>query len=439
MHLTAISVLLAALTADPMEVGVEYRLDGKLTKVDGESGGADKKFQLALFADQAGGEKPQVVYWTLTESGRGQAPWLERFGAWNPFAESDANAPALYYARDEGLSIATLPPLALPDGDALKAGAKWSRGARAFEVVGDKTINDIACWKVQSRDAVGRRRDMLVEKESGLVVQMEQRLFLGQGERYELEWNVQRLSGASRVAPAAAIVRKLIALREASGWRRQSESAVLTEAQRRQFKQALPSLLADAKSSPVESVVNAARRDLLNQDERAETVAAMEKKAIGRNLVAAKLNDMLDKETSICNGRVTVLHFWEYREKPLKDPYGQSAYVDFFYRNRDPEAVDVFGVNVDSRLAVRATRSASIRSARRFRSFMNLSYPLLMDDGQLLRDLGDPRTTGAKLPLYVVLDPNGKVVAYKAGHFNVDPREGLKELNAAVKAAAKVR
>jgi hypothetical protein len=68
-------------------------------------------------------------------------------------------------------------------------------------------------------------------------------------------------------------------------------------------------------------------------------------------------------------------------------------------------------------------------------SFMNLSYPLLLDAGQGVRALGDPRATGAKLPLVVVVDPQGRVVHYHVGFYDVDPRLGVVELDKAVEAA----
>ena len=59
---------------------------------------------------------------------------------------------------------------------------------------------------------------------------------------------------------------------------------------------------------------------------------------------------------------------------------------------------------------------------------MNLTYPIGHDDGNLLRTFGDPRDTRGQLPLWIVLDPDGKVTHYHAGFYEVDAAQGLKEL-----------
>lgn len=438
MPLLALPLLLSALVASPLEPGVEYRLEGRVQRTDKDEDPAEKRFQMSCFTDQAGDAKKQTVYWVLTENGRGQAPWLERFGSCDAFAEGD-NAASLYYLRDEGLSITDLPPFAVAADKPLSLGATWSRGVRVFEVVAESKVDGAACWKIESRDPVGRRRDMQVRKDSGLVVSLEQTFFLGRGERYQLQWRMKQTPGPANIDAAVKTVNALIAARKESGWRRLSESPTLTVTQREKLAAALPEIQKLAGDSAAKPLLNAARRDLLSQSERADSIASISKRAIGKNLVQSQASDKDGKAINLSNGRVTVLHFWQYREKPLKDPYGQAAYVDFLYRNRDPEMVDVFGVNVDSRLNVQATRGASVRSARRFREFMNLSYPILHDDGALLRSLGDPRSVGAELPLYIVLDRNGKVFTYKSGFYEVDRREGLAELNAAIKAAALAR
>ena len=32
-------------------------------------------------------------------------------------------------------------------------------------------------------------------------------------------------------------------------------------------------------------------------------------------------------------GQVTILHFWEYRDQPLKEPYGQVGYLEFLFQS----------------------------------------------------------------------------------------------------------
>jgi hypothetical protein len=134
---------------------------------------------------------------------------------------------------------------------------------------------------------------------------------------------------------------------------------------------------------------------------------------------------------------VTVLHFWEYRDEPLEEPYGQVGYLDFLYHQRGRAGVNVYGVAVDGRLADEATIPAARRSARKLKEFMNLSYPVLLDRGDLLKQLGDPRVLGASLPLFVVIAPDGTVSHFHVGMYEVTREQGLKELDEAVAAALK--
>jgi alkyl hydroperoxide reductase subunit AhpC len=134
-------------------------------------------------------------------------------------------------------------------------------------------------------------------------------------------------------------------------------------------------------------------------------------------------------------GGVSVLHFWDYRDAPLQEPYGQIGYLDFLAQRRKAEGVKVYGVAVDGRLAEQAQRGQALRGIRKLKSFMNLSYPILLDSGSLIRKFGDPRPAGAELPLFVVIGPDGKIVHYHAGLYEVDRNEGLRELGAAVSKA----
>ena len=60
---------------------------------------------------------------------------------------------------------------------------------------------------------------------------------------------------------------------------------------------------------------------------------------------------------------------------------------------------------------------------------MNLSYPVLLDSGSLIKQFGDPRLVGASLPLFVVIGPDRKILHYHVGHYDVHQDQGLKELD----------
>ena len=68
----------------------------------------------------------------------------------------------------------------------------------------------------------------------------------------------------------------------------------------------------------------------------------------------------------------------------------------------------------------------------KLKAFMNLSYPVLLDAGPLVKQFGDPRIAGATLPLFVVIGPDGKIAHYHVGTYEVRQDQGLKELDQVV-------
>jgi hypothetical protein len=131
--------------------------------------------------------------------------------------------------------------------------------------------------------------------------------------------------------------------------------------------------------------------------------------------------------------RVTVLHFWEYRDEPLTEPYGQVGYLEFLFGKRKEAGLQVVGVAVDGRFQQPTTAGAAAASVRRLKNFMNLTYPVVFDGGELLKQFGDPRIAGGELPLFVVVGKDGRTAHYKVGHYDVDRQAGLKQLDAVVK------
>jgi hypothetical protein len=101
-------------------------------------------------------------------------------------------------------------------------------------------------------------------------------------------------------------------------------------------------------------------------------------------------------------------------------------------RKHASKGVLIYGVNVDPRLGDDETRRSSIAAAKRLKTFMNLSFPILLDDGALLKRIGDPRTGGGKLPLFLVVGKDGKIAEYRAGLYDVQANTGLAELDGVI-------
>jgi peroxiredoxin len=131
-------------------------------------------------------------------------------------------------------------------------------------------------------------------------------------------------------------------------------------------------------------------------------------------------------------GKIVLLHFWTYQGDPFPpEPYGQVGFLDYLYHRRNKLGLRVYGVAIDSKSADRGQLPAVARSVRKLQSFMNLTYPVVVDDGTLEK-LGDPERVGAKLPLWVLIDPKGTVVQYKVGNYVIKADEGLSQLDQAI-------
>jgi alkyl hydroperoxide reductase subunit AhpC len=198
----------------------------------------------------------------------------------------------------------------------------------------------------------------------------------------------------------------------------------------------LPEAKSHASAGMLARIVAAADGDLKRQSQRAGALDEVAGKQIGRRVEKFSVGGLDGAKLSDADlaGNVTVLHFWDYRDTPLKEPYGQVGYLEFLYARHQDRGVKVFGVAVDGRLEQEASSRAAIAGVRKLKSFMNLSYPILFDSGDLIRQFGDPRLAGGELPLFVVIGRDSKITHYKIGHYPIDREHGLKELDAAVKA-----
>jgi peroxiredoxin len=260
------------------------------------------------------------------------------------------------------------------------------------------------------------------------------RLTIGQGEQFELAWRLE----SSRELPAeeaervAAVADSLMKLQAALGRNEAAADPVLSPAQLETTFAALESLTQQAAETAFASLVAGIARDVRNQQKSAASVAELAEKFVGEAAPAFALTGLDGKQipSTAHEGKTLVLHFWDYRDEPLEEPYGQIGYLDFLLNRHPAEKLAVYGVAVDRRLRDPATAAAAARSARRLKSFMNLGYDIAADrDGKLLKAFGDPTQFDAILPLWVVIGPDGKVVHYRTGYYEIDREVGLAEID----------
>ncbi|HEX5102250.1 MAG TPA: TlpA disulfide reductase family protein [Pirellulaceae bacterium] len=436
-------VVTLAVSADP---ATQLKYVGTMTPVKEDGNPAVKRFTLTV--QPLAGEEGQLA-WTLEETGRGGWSWLDHFGRWavtRSVSEGAPDAgvgPALLYEREDGKSLVPILSPHFADGAKLEPGATWDEGRLEYKVLGEEQRAGLPCWEIEVRSPYGHKRTLLVEKASGtLVVAVRETVFIGQGQEHKLNFELteaKELTEADAASTAAAL-EQWLKLRDTLAWTPRGGRTELSTEQIATLKAELPKLLETSAAGPLATIAAAAEADAKGQRNRAGAVAALREAALGQPLGKFALQDIAGKPLTeeALAGRVVVLHFWEYRDTPLEEPYGQTGYLDYLSRRRGEAGVLVFGVTVADNIDDEQARRTAASSARKLKAFMNLSYPILLDDGTLLKRLGDPRQASGKLPLFVVIGKDGKLAEYHAGLYDVKTNEGLAELDAVIgKALAK--
>ena len=431
-------VLLTSLSALPTSnAGTRLDYEGRFEALKGDPAASRKSFGLtALVRPDADGRNS--VYWVLREEGFGGWPWTGRFGRYQLDASGSAagHQPSLLYVRESGKSVISIPPIRLPSEARLEDGAQWKLGKSEYEVSDGGQRSGHEAWRVRVSNAYGHQRTMWIDKQTGLLVALRANVTIGQGERHELQLDLAG-SAALETGQAAKdqkLLDQLVALRDRLAVDPRSKDVNWSPKQLASLRKSLRDLKASEPQGAIASVLTTAIEDANDQKGRTNAVAVLREDVLGKPLAHLMLttDDGRPFDQESLKKKVTVLHFWAYRDKPLEEPYGQVGYIDFLCRRRREDGVAVYGVAVNPKLAKPEQRFGAVQTAKRLKKFMNLSYPLLFDAGEGMKKLGDPRVTGAKLPLVVVVDRDGRVVHYHVGFYDVDPRKGIVELDDAI-------
>jgi alkyl hydroperoxide reductase subunit AhpC len=439
---------LLATGAEPttLKPGVQLSFRGGVIELRRDRAAAaapNKSFDLTLLvsaADDAGLQ----LFWLTDERGQGGWPWLERFGRLHLDAKHKVvgdHGPALLYDYGSGKqAIPLLVPFLATDTPPA-AGARWQQDGLEYEVDATKELADRETWQIEVQNNTGPKRTLWLEKGSPLVVGCDERLFMDKGTEYQLQMRLVAVDELSddELRGQRDGFGSLMALRSQLKRAPGSQADELEPADLKLLGQRLPELEKAILKGPISKLVRDAERELGVQTGRADAVAKLGGQHVGQPVEKFSITGLgpegLDQDALA--GHITVLHFWDYRDEPLKEPYGQVGYLEFLHNRRKADGVRVYGVAVDGRLKSEQTRRAAMNSVRKLTSFMNLTYPVLLDDGTLLKQFGDPRLLGAALPLVVVIGPDGKIAHYHVGFYQVDRQDGLKELDEAVTALLK--
>ena len=416
---------------------------GQMIGEKGDPVATAKRFTLAAVRDAS--DNGGALHWIIVEDGRGSVPWPHSYGTsqWLDgnglnvqAATASRNNPQVLYINDElkAFVAVTLPQLA--DGQELNQESIWKQGPVTYRVTERQTVNGQEAWRVLGFTNFGVKRTFWVN-DQGYIVRLRENVTIGRGDRFDLEYdlkNVQILEDEARlkVTTAFDVFNKF---RTKVDIDRLEKEIVWDDEQIETFRGDIDRLVSVAEETPLSAVARLAQADLKTQKGRSGGVATLMTRAIGKVVEAPGFElyrgDSYSDE-SLAEG-VTVLHFWEYRSSPLEQPYGQVGYLDFLYRKYKEQGVQVVGVVSNPLLEDPAERSRVRVNARKFASFMNLSFPIVADVKGYIGKIGDPRVAGAKLPLFIVLDAKGRIVHYKAGYYEVDRDLGLKSLDRVVK------
>lgn len=437
------SLLCASLLFSPLDDGpaAEVRYNGTLTAARGLDDAPDKRFEVYCLIMNGQAESRRLAF-LVTETGGGAWPWPERFGVIELDRSNKATGGEeirLLHTHDGVPSPVTIRQPLFEFADKLEADAAWTAGKHAYEVLRTRKVKDRDCWVVEVTTNFGYAQTLFVEQQSHLIVAAEQRVFLGRGDRFTLTFELE----SAKPIDAAALARleptvKTLAKVKADLKRTQSQQTkpVLSDDQLKAAAGVIEQLTVEADKTPFERYVTAIRRDVASQQQRVDDVAGLAKKFVGMKSPKLTLQTLEGKtvEPEDHQGKIVVLHFWEYQAEPLEEPYGQVGYLDFLNNRNQKRKLDVpiYGVAVDERLADATKRSAALRSVRELKKFFNLGYTVTVDDGTLLGRFGDPRRLDAKLPLWVVIDADGKIAHYSTGFYDIKPDEGLKQLETVI-------
>ena len=391
-----------------------------------------KQFQLYCLADR----KASTLDFVVEEQGPGQWPWPERFGRVKLDPQGQpvgATRIRVLYNHEGLLYPQTLQQPIFEYVGKLKAGNSWEQGRTRYAVTGEQKKLDRPCWRVEMKGANGPLGTVWVERDTGIVVALSRRVIMGQGDEFVLSLELASLNGieGSQLAAVKKPLMRLLQVQQQLKRKPQQTRPELSTAQIAVVQKAILQLKKDSESTPLAQLTQAIVADVRGQSKRVSSVDGLAAQFVGKPAPPFRLATINRKtvDSKSLAGKIVVLHFWSYKGDKLVEPYGQVGYLDFLHGKRRRLGVEVIGVAVNPALGNPQQSRAAVRSIKKLREFMNLDYTVATDPGKVLATFGDPRKIDAKLPLWVVIDADGKVVHYKVGFYRIKADEGLRQLD----------
>lgn len=438
MNTALLYLLLTPILASPLDEGaaVELRYSGTLEPAGRDASGVPVKrysFYNLLTRSETGGHDLAFV---MEERGGGSWFWPERIGT---MKLDRSNTPGgtqrikVLYEHNETLYPLQVQQPLFEFANQIDDGATWTSGRNQYKVGSTKKIGNYTCREILVSSNFGHAHTIWVDVESALVVKAEQRVVVGQGEIYKLSTELKSAQAidADRLSVLNLSLQSLLTLKETLKRKTDDTRTDFNPGHVKLISEGIEALEKNSDATPFSKLVSSIRRDLKLQLERSAGVETLVKRYVGQKASKFKLKSLTGRtiDSKEYEGKIVLLHFWKYNDEPLREPYGQVGYLDFLNSRREKMDVKIYGVAIDPRLTDKSTYSSAIRDVRKLTRFMNLGYSVTADDGTLLRQFGDPRRVGAELPLWVLIDPDGKIAHYKVGFYEINRDQGLRDLD----------
>lgn len=385
-----------------------------------------RQFQCVLI------DGPEGSFFFLQDASEG-CPWPDSFGtATHP--GGNGVVPHLVYRFQGSPYSLPLPPLKI-DVDPASDQASWQTGDWTWTQESGATV-DSAILKLSGTERRGRRQKASFDRATGILMSAEADVFMGQGEKFQLQLNRTSVDSVSN--ETAAIQRKLqqqlLKLQSDLNRRDDSQRDDLSPRQIRLAQKSLSEIGDVPQEVPARLLVDRIRKELSVQEKQMKSAQEASAELIGSTVPEFELMLLNGKplKSAQLSGRPTVLHFWDYSQNAMEEPYGQVGYLEFLNAKAGQRGVQFVGVITNSLIHDRDRKAVELRSAKKVAEFMNLSYAIGHDDGSLKAHFDPAESLTGNMPLWVVLDANGKVIHYRQGFYEIDRRVGLKELAEAI-------
>jgi peroxiredoxin len=375
-----------------------------------------------------------VHFFHVSDDLRSGCPWPERFGRTGKSSDSQGVQPHLVYPYDTSMYVIALPPMVVELPENAQPDATFAQGEWQMTILERNTVNGVPAWMVEARERRGRKQILAVSEVDGGVLRAEAEVFMGQGDKFMLTLarTERKQLPPEMTQPIEELETQLISLQVALKRRPDALNSELSQRQVDDAINGIEQMTRLAADTPLESLVKLIRTDTEQQKKRLASSSSRAKELMGSAAPSFSLSLVSGGalDSSSLNGKTVVLHFWDYRDAPLSEPYGQTGYLEFLFNQKRKMNVEVVGISTNPDLQNSENAGRGRRSARKLSEFMRLTYPIGHDDGKLLEAFGDPRDAKGQLPLWIVLTADGKVAHYHAGFYEVDANQGLKELEA---------